>query len=132
MRRIRSDLTDAELEVLKALWRHGAPASIRDLTDAVYPSGGAAHYSTVQKLLERLKAKGGVRRRRRGRLNLYEAQADRGAVIEHRLRGIAESLGEGSLTPLLTHLVGSAELSPTELSALRDLVDGRRKRKGRA
>ena len=49
------DVTDAELAVLQTLWEQGE-ATIRQLTDVLYPEGKAAHYGTVQKLLERLEA----------------------------------------------------------------------------
>lgn len=130
MPRPRSDVTEAELEVLKALWKLG-PASIRDLTDQVYPSGGPSHYATVQKLLERLETKGCVRCRRGARVNVYTASVDRAAVIEHRLRDTARTLCDGSLTPLLTTLVGTAALTPRELDELRAIVDGRKKGKTR-
>ena len=55
------DVTDAELDVLRALWDDGK-ATIRVLTDRLYPSGGTSEYATVQKLLERLEAKGHVAR----------------------------------------------------------------------
>jgi predicted transcriptional regulator len=130
MAKPHSDLTEAELEVLKTLWELG-PSSIRDLTKVVYPAGGAAHYATVQKLLERLEAKGCVRCRRDERVNIYAASVDRAAVIDHRLRDTARALCGGSMTPLLTHLVGTADLSPEELSKLRAIVDGRSKKKGK-
>ena len=126
MTKPRSDLTDAELEVLKALWRLG-PSSIRELTDQVYPSGGASHYATVQKLLERLEGKDCVRCTRKARVNVYVASVDRAAVIAHRLRDTAKALCGGSLTPLLTQLVGSVELTEPELEALRAIVDDRKK-----
>ena len=126
----RSDLTEAELEVLKALWKLG-PASIRELTEQVYPAGGPSHYATVQKLLERLEAKNCVRCRRKERVNVYAASVDRAAVIEHRLRGTARALCDGSMTPLLTHLVGTADLSRRELDELRAIVEGRQKEKAR-
>ena len=126
MARPRSDLTEAELEVMKALWRLG-PSSIRALTEEVYPTGGPSNYATVQKLLERLEAKGCVRRRRTERVNVYAASVDRAAVIEHRLRDTARALCGGSLTPLLTHLVGTADLTPRELDELRAIVDGRKR-----
>jgi len=129
MAKPRRDLTEAELEVLKALWRLG-PASIRDLTDQIYPSGSPSYYSTVQKLLERLEAKGCVLRKRRERANVYSASVDRTAVIDHRLRDTARALCDGSLAPLLTHLVGSADLTPRELEDLRQIVAVRQKKKG--
>ena len=116
------NVTDAELTVMKALWEHGS-ATIRELTSDLYPGGGAAHYATVQKLLERLEAKGCVRRRTRGRVNVYAASRLRQDLIAHRLKETADRLCEGSLTPLLTHLVGSVRLSKDQVSELRRLVD---------
>lgn len=117
-----ADVTETELAVLKALWRRGE-ATIRELTGELYPAGGTVHYATVQKLLERLEGKGHVSREPRGRANLYRATVARAELISRRLQATADSLCEGSLTPLLTHLVGSARLSPEDLSTLRELVD---------
>ncbi len=123
----RPDVTDAELSVMKSLWEQG-PSTIRELTDILYPRGDTAHYATVQKLLERLSAKGYVRRRRRGRVHIYASAVDKHALIDRRLRDMADTLCEGSLTPLLTHLVDASELSTEDLSALRELVNGLREK----
>ena len=122
------NVTDTELAVLKALWERGA-STIRQLTDELYPEGSTAHYATVQKLLERLREKSCVSRRQHGRGHAYEASIDRSGLIATRLRETADKLCDGSLTPLLTQLVGARELSDDELSALRDLVE-RAGRKG--
>jgi predicted transcriptional regulator len=121
MKRARKGVTEAELGVLKALWKQGA-STIRQLTDSLYPDGGTSCYSTVQKLLDRLESKSYVRRRQRGRVNVYTATVDRQALIAGRLRETADRLCDGSLTPVLTQLVRSGELTPRELAALRDLV----------
>jgi len=118
----RDHVTDTELTVLKALWERGT-STIRELTDDLYPGGGAAHYATVQKLLERLETKACVKRRTRGRVNVYTASRGRKELIEHRLRETADKLCEGSLTPLLTHLMGSVKLSRDQIAELRRLVD---------
>ena len=115
-------VTDAELTVMKALWERGT-STIRELTSDLYPGGGASHYATVQKLLDRLEAKSCVRHRPRGRVNVYTASRARQDLIAHRLRETADKLCEGSLTPLLTQLVGSARLSKDQLAELRKLVD---------
>src|SRR5512136_2417511 len=122
MARRPQDVTDAELDVLRALWDHG-PATIRALTDRLYPGGGTSEYATVQKLLERLEDKGHVSHRSEGRLNLYTARVGRQDLVAHRLRETAEQLCGGSLTPLLTHLVSAGRLTPGELRELRRMVD---------
>ena len=120
--RPRADVTEAELSVLKSLWDRGM-ATIRELTDDLYPQGGASHYATVQKLLERLGNKGFVDRRQQGRANVFRPTVERDDLISQRLQATADSLCDGALAPLLTQLVGSARLSRDDIGALRELVD---------
>jgi BlaI family penicillinase repressor len=128
MARPTQDVTDAELAVLQVLWDRGS-ATIRQLTDAVYPQGGASAYATVQKLLERLEAKGCVHRDRGPSVHRFSAVLDRNALIGQRLEAMAEKLCGGSLTPLLTHLVKAERLSPGDLDELRELIDRLDRRK---
>ena len=116
------DVTDAELAVLQALWEQGE-ATIRRLTDLLYPAGKAAHYGTVQKLLERLEAKGCVRRDRAPWPHRFTAAVDRDTLIGWRLRATAEKLCGGSLTPLLLHLLRAEQLNPDERQELRSFLD---------
>ena len=122
MARRPRDVTDAELDVLRALWGEG-PATIRTLADSLYPSGGTSEYATVQKLLERLEGKGHVTRRAEGRQNVYNATVQREELVARRLRDTADDLCDGSLTPLITQLVSAGSLSREELQELRRLVD---------
>lgn len=122
MARKARDVTEAELEVLRLLWEDG-PATIRSLTDRLYPRGGTSEYATVQKLLERLEGKSCVSKHAEGRQNVYTATVAREDLVARRLRDTAEQLCDGSLTPLLTHLVGAGRLSPAELTELRSLVN---------
>lgn len=121
MQQPRSSVTDAELGVLKVLWGRGA-ATIREITDELYPGGVASAYSTVQKLLERLQGKSCVERESSGRVHIFRAVVERDDLIRHRLRETADKLCEGSLTPLLTQLVNSKKLTDGELDELRRLV----------
>lgn len=122
MPRTPQDITDAELAILEALWDRG-PATIRQLTDLLYPDGAAAQYATVQKLLERLEAKGGVRRDRRQAVHVFAALLDRDQLIGRRLRAVADKLCGGSMTPLLTHLVQATRLTTKERQQLRSLIE---------
>ena len=122
MARRPRDVTEAELEVLRALWELDA-ATIRALADRIYPDGGASEYATVQKLLERLEDKGHVKHRLEGRQNVYTARLGREDLVARRLRDTADTLCDGSMTPLLTHLVNAGRLSADELGELRRLVD---------
>ena len=116
------DATETELAVLEQLWA-SPRATIRDIADRLYPAGGVAHYNTVQKLLDRLEAKGFVRRDNAEMAHRFTALVGRDALIGRRLRAMAQKLCGGSLTPLLTNLVQSQSLTPSEITELRDLID---------
>ncbi len=122
MARTPQDVTDAELAILEVLWEKG-PATIRQLTDTLYPHGGSAHYATVQKLLERLEAKGFVHRKRDPAAHTFTAAIAREELIGRRLQATAEKLCGGSLTPLLMHLVRAKRLTARERQELRALID---------
>jgi predicted transcriptional regulator len=114
-------VTGAELAILEILWKHGA-LSIRRITDELYPGGKTSAYATVQKLLERLEAKGCVARDRSSFAHLFAARIERGDVIDQELSEVADKLCDGSLTPLLLHLVARKRLTREERETLRKLL----------
>jgi BlaI family transcriptional regulator, penicillinase repressor len=122
MGRPAQDITESELAVLRILWDRG-PATIRQLTDVLYPQGEAAQYATVQKLLDRMEAKGYVRRDRTMFVHIFRSVLDRDELIGRRLRSLAEMLCDGSLTPLLTHLARAKDLTDDDRLALRAIVE---------
>jgi predicted transcriptional regulator len=130
MSRPPQDVTDAELAVLEVLWQNG-PSSRRQVADVLYPGGQPAHYTTVQKLVERLEAKGHVICRAEAPVRLFAAAVSRDELISRRLLDVADKLCEGSLTPLLLNLVRAKPLSDRELDELRALVKelGKQQRK---
>src|SRR6266436_1362510 len=121
MARTPQDVTEKELAVLQVLWEQG-PATRRQVTDVLYPGGGPAHYTTVQKLLERLEDKAYVTHVRGEGVLTFTAVVGREELISRRLQDVAEKLCGGSLTPLLMNLVRARPLTPQELHDLRALV----------
>ncbi len=124
MARKDHDVTEAELAVLRRLWDEG-PAPIRRLAAGVYGEDevSPSAYATVQKLLDRLEAKGFVARDRGGSVHVFRASVGRDELIGRRLRAVADTLCGGSIAPLITHLVRGRRLSESERKALRDLVE---------
>ncbi len=114
--------TESELAILQALWDRG-PSTIRRLTDILYPQHQGTPYATVQKLLERLEAKGHVARDRGSHAHVFTARTNRDDLVGRRLRAMAEKLCGGMMTPLLTHLVRAETLTDKERQELRDLID---------
>jgi len=122
MPRIPQDVTDAELALLQLLWDHG-PSSVRRLAERMYDKSSASQHATVQKLLERLEAKGCVERDRGSWPHTFAAAIERGELIDRKLQQTADKLCDGSIQPLLTHLVKGGKLSAGERQSLRDLLD---------
>lgn len=122
MPRVPQDVTDAELALLQLLWDQG-PSSVRRLAEQMYEKSSASQHATVQKLLERLEAKGCVHRDRGSWPHTFAAAIERGELIDRKLQQTADRLCDGSIQPLLTHLIKGANLSPDERQSLRNLLD---------
>jgi predicted transcriptional regulator len=115
-------ITGAELRLLEELWQRG-DATIRDLRDALYPRGGNSKFATVHRLLSRLVAKNLVHRRKDEATWVFRATVARNDLIGGELRRVADRLGGNSMTPLLTCLVETGELTAQEKAHLRKLLD---------
>ena len=121
MTRLPHDVPEAELAVLEVLWELG-PVPRRQITDRLYPGGGASAYTTVQKLLERLENRELVAREGGPERLLFAARISKDELISRRLADMADRLCGGSLAPLLLNLVKTRPLSTAELEQLRALV----------
>ena len=125
-RRSADDVTETELAMLQVLWGQGE-ATRRQVADALYPGGGESHYSTVQKLLERLEKKGFVRHDRRDGVLVFQPTVDRDEFISRRLQGLAEQLCGGAAALLVMNLVRSQPMSAAEVEELYALLRERRR-----
>jgi BlaI family penicillinase repressor len=122
MARTPQDITEAELAILQVLWEQGK-APIRQIADAIHPKPGTIQYATVQKQLERMEAKGFVRRDRSLFVHQFSPAVNRDELIGRRLRAVADKLCGGSLAPILSHLARARKLTDAERRALRELID---------
>ena len=127
-RRPNEDVTDTELAILHVIWQEGR-ATRRQITDALYPDGGEAHYATVQNLLGRLERKGYVRHTRTLGVLVFTTKVDRDELIRRRLQGVADKLCGGAVAPLLMNLVRSQPLPAEEVEQLYEFLREQRKSK---
>jgi predicted transcriptional regulator len=116
------DVTDAELAVLQVLWDCG-PSPIRKLTEILYPHDVDTQYSTVKRLLARLESKGYVSRDRSEAIHVFDALVDRDELVGRRLQRLADSLCDGSISPLLTQLASSESLTEEQQQTLQSLIE---------
>lgn len=118
----REPIADAEMEVLKVLWTEGS-LSARELTEAVYGEANASTIGTVQKLLQRLEAKGCVKRDRSQYVHRFAAKVTQAQVAGRQLELLAKKVADGSLVPFITHLVQAGRLSEQEKAEIRKLLE---------
>ena len=122
MGRYPQDVTDAELAVLKVLWDR-SPATIRQITQQLYPRCSESDYATVKKLLARLQEKRCVRKNRRQIPHQFTAAITLDDLVGRRLQNLANHLCDGSPTPLLMHLLQGRGISRQQQQELRKLIE---------
>src|SRR5579862_393288 len=103
-------VTAAELRVLKALWDQ-SPLSAREITESLYSPVTNSEIGTVQTLLARLETKRLIRRDRSRHVHGFSPAITAADFAGRQFEAIVEKLSDGSLVPLLTHLVQSGGLS---------------------
>jgi predicted transcriptional regulator len=116
------NVTDAELAVLKVLWRHG-PSTAKAITDAIYPRAAESEFASVHSFLLRLERKGFVARDRSTHPHVFSAVVSEADVIGRELTTLAERLGERSIAPLIMQLVEHRQLTRKELADIRKVLD---------
>ena len=102
-------LTKLELQIMEALWTHGA-SSIREIQEA-FPEPRRPAYTTVQTTVYRMETKKVLRRVKKiSNAHIFEAVVSRHAA--HR-RLIDELLGlfGGRVQPVMAHLIESGKLT---------------------
>jgi predicted transcriptional regulator len=127
LQRKSSDVTEAELSVLQVLWERGS-ATVREITDVLYPAGGVSEYATVKTLAARLEAKGCVERDDSQKAHVLRATIERDFLIGRRLQEVVDSLCEGTWSPLLTQLVHAKGLTARQQRMLSALIDDMEKK----
>lgn len=122
MERRNYELGAAELDVLKALWRHG-PATVREVRDRLHRKGRKVAYTTVLTFLSRLEKKGFVRSDRSEHAYVYHPLIERDRVVGSRVRETVRQLFDGAAAPMVAHLMQTEKFTPDEIEQLQRLVD---------
>lgn len=121
MPRNTQDVTPAELAILRELWAR-SEATVRELTETVYPGQTISDFATVQKLLKRLEQKGCVTRREGTWPHIFVPTLSREGLIARRLQKTANELCNGDLKSLLAQFMPGFVRGDLEQSPLRTAV----------
>jgi len=115
-------VTETELSILQVIWEKAEPTS-REIAESLYEEVNDPKLSSVQKLLERLEAKGCIERDRGERAHRFRPLVSKDGFVEYRLQALADRLCEGSTAPLMSTLLHSKGISKTDQRKLRKLID---------
>jgi predicted transcriptional regulator len=124
---------DQELALLRHV-AEGRGATVGEVAEGYGAARGLAR-STVLTMMERLRQKGFLSRRRGADgVFRYTSRASAGDLLRSAVRDFVANTLDGEVSPVVAYLVEDAEVSDTELAELEALVDrlqARRKEGGR-
>lgn len=121
-------LTPYELQVMEILWRM-KEASVREIQEAIVDRERPA-YTTVQTIVNRLEAKGAVKRTRRiSNANLYQPAVTKKSAYRTVFDELLGLFG-GSAQSVVAQLLDSGKLTLEDLKALEQTAEETAKKKG--
>ena len=121
-------LTTLQLSILQIIWDRGE-ATTQEVWEELLNERTLA-LTTVATLLTRLERKKVLVHRREGRQHVYRATVTRAEVRRSKVRDLTESLFDGDIAALMSHLVRTDEVDPDELARIRNLLDEAEARAG--
>ncbi len=110
---------------MEVVWEKGE-ASVSDVRRAVARSKRPA-YTTVLTVLQKLEKAGWVKHRSEGRTYIYSARRSREVEGAKSLRGYLDRVFQGDPLVLFEHLMEDDRLDDEALSALRAMIDDKRR-----
>lgn len=112
----------AEWEVLQYLMEQ-PPRTVREVTADFAESHGYAR-TTLLTMLERLREKGYLTRRKIDGVHHYAPSEPRSDLLQGLVRDFVQKALGGSVSPFVTYLGKEARLSPEERQKLKAMVEG--------
>jgi predicted transcriptional regulator len=113
-------LTEAELRIMKILWRRGESA-VQELVEAM-PEGTRLAYNSVLTTIRILEQKGYVRHRQEGRAFLYSPSVAEQEASRSEVRHMMQRFFGDSRERLLLSLLGDEEITAEELARLKEAI----------
>jgi predicted transcriptional regulator len=113
--------TDAELAILRVLWRRG-PSTVRQVQEALEESQPTG-YTTALKLLQIMASKGLVDRDESQRSHVYRARSGEDETQQQLVSDLMERAFGGSAQRLVMQALSSRRATAEELESIRRLID---------
>lgn len=120
-KRKKKDLGELELAVLNTVWEHPA-SSVREIAAIVTETRPLAR-TTILTVMQRLHAKGFLKRRKIGAVYRYTATGEQGQVLGDLIGQFVQKILCGSPAPFLAYLAETKDLTEGQIAQLRGIVD---------
>ena len=116
-------LTEAELRIMKIIWKSGA-ASVSDVHTAM-PTVNRLAYNTILTTMRILEHKGYLERHKSGRAHVYQPLVSPGQARRKAVKHLLRSLFDDSPEQLVLAVLQDEPLTPEEITHLKQLIDKR-------
>lgn len=113
-----ASISDAELELMKVLWRANSPQTVQQVSDAL--KGHAWKYSTIATLFSRLVEKGAVTYEKKGRFYYYTPLLSEDAYKAAQTRSFISRLYDGSVKNLVVSLFENRQMSEQDIAEIKE------------
>ena len=119
-------LSDAEWDVMEALWSADRPIAAIDIADRV-SADREWSLGTVKSLLSRLLAKRAIEPKKDGRRFLYSPAIERDLYVADESRRFVRRLFGGRLSPLFARFAEEEALDDEDIAEIEAMLKERRK-----
>jgi predicted transcriptional regulator len=116
--------TEAELEILRALWERG-PSTVRQVHEAI-AAARETGYTTTLKLMQIMADKGLVTRDESSRTHIYTPRVSQESTQKQLVTDLVTRAFGGSAAELVLRALSSHTASDEELAEIRKLIDEER------
>jgi BlaI family transcriptional regulator, penicillinase repressor len=114
-------ITDAELDVMEALWGADEPLTAAEIAERIDQTRDWT-LATVKTMLSRLAAKGAISYRVEGRRFLYSPAIERQSYVGSESRRFVDKLFGGRLSPLVARLAEEDSLDDEDIAAIEAIL----------
>ncbi|QNL48065.1 BlaI/MecI/CopY family transcriptional regulator [Olivibacter sp. SDN3] len=117
---MKNELTKAELEILRMLWKLGS-STVRQVNDAINEER-EVNYTSTLKLMQIMHEKGILQRDASQMKHVYKPAEAEDKTKESLLDNFVDTIYDGSPSKLVMQLMGGRKTSKQDLDAIKDML----------
>ncbi|WP_273225333.1 BlaI/MecI/CopY family transcriptional regulator [Geosporobacter ferrireducens] len=115
------EISEAELEVIKVLWKTDKPMTAQEVCDTVVNKEWK--YTTASTLLSRLVEKGAVAYKKKGKSYLYYPIIKKEDYKQSQTKNLVSKLYDGSVKNLAVSLFKAGEMSAEDIEEIKKMFN---------